>query len=248
MKISVQRAVSFVIPCGLMVFVGTGCQSPPGGGVAKGTHEKSARPGINKPYEKPDVATWIKRFESEKREVFRYRHKIVESVGVGRGDAVADVGAGTGLFTELFAGQVGRNGVVCAVDIAQNFLDHIAARAKEQGRGNIKTVLCNQHSVELPARSLDIAFVCNTYHHFEYPKSSMRSIYDALKPGGRLIVIDFEKIPGTSRQWILDHVRAGKEQVVKEIESVGFDRIADAPEVTYLKENYFLRFRKPGRM
>ena len=92
--------------------------------------------------------------------------------------------------------------------------------------------------------SIDVAFVCDTYHHFEYPTASVASLRDALKPGGRLVIIDFERIPGKTREWVLNHVRAGKEVFTKEIESVGFVKEKEV-KVSGLKENYTLIFRSP---
>lgn len=97
--------------------------------------------------------------------------------------------------------------------------------------------------MELAPQSIDVAFICDTYHHFEYPRSTMASIRSALRPGGQLIIIDFIRIPGVSRDWILDHVRAGREEVIAEVKSDGFTLI-ETPDTPYLEENYVLRFRK----
>lgn len=73
----------------------------------------------------------------------------------------------------------------------------------------------------------------------------MASIVRALRPGGRLIVIDFERIPGVTREWVLNHVRAGKDVFKKEILEAGL-RFEEEVEIPGLEENYFLRFSKPG--
>lgn len=91
--------------------------------------------------------------------------------------------------------------------------------------------------------SVDLAFVAATYHHFEHPRSMLASIYRALRPGGALIVIDFRKIPGYSSPWVVNHVRAGRETVIREIQSAGFELQG---ERDLLRRNYFLRFTKPG--
>src|SRR5260370_18402043 len=83
--------------------------------------EKSIRPGINKPFENPDVKEFLGKFEVESREVFAKRHEIVAACKLKTGMAVADIGAGTGLFTRLFAREVGASGKVFAVDIASRF-------------------------------------------------------------------------------------------------------------------------------
>ena len=159
--------------------------------------------------------------------------------------SIADIGAGTGLYTRLFSERVGSNGWVYAVDIAPRFIEHINAHSNNVGLNNITGVLCRQDSCSLPPESVEFAFVCDTYHHFEFPAATTRSIYRALKPGGQLVVIDFERIPGKSRAWLLNHVRAGKDVFRQEIEDVGFIFVEEVL-IAGFEENYFLRFRKPG--
>ncbi len=208
-------------------------------------YELSVKPGINDPYADPHVEKWIKRFESESREIFHSRHKIVESLGIRPGMVVGDVGSGTGLFTLLFSDAVGAAGKVVAVDITPGFLRLTRDRAREQHKNNIQTVLCDEKSVRLPRSSVDLVFACDTYHHFEYPASTLRSIHQALKPGGQLVIIDFERIPGKSRAWVVDHVRAGQEIVTEEISAAGFQFI-ERLATPFLEENYIIRFRKKG--
>lgn len=85
--------------------------------------------------------------------------------------------------------------------------------------------------------------MCDTYHHFEYPRATLASIRRALRPGGRLVVIDFERIPGKTRPWLLSHVRAGKAVFRGEVEKAGFAFVREA-EIEGFRENYFLLFRK----
>jgi predicted methyltransferase len=103
--------------------------------------------------------------------------------------------------------------------------------------------VCTETSATLPPESIDVAFVCDTYHHFEYPDQTMASIHRALAPGGRLLVVDFERIPGKSRKWILGHMRAGKEVFRAEIEAAGFVFV-DEVAIPGFEENYLLEFRK----
>lgn len=201
--------------------------------------------GINARFVDPnlDVASFVQRFEGESREVFAARHEVLRACGVLPGSRVADIGAGTGLYTMLLSQRVGPTGWVYAVDIAPRFIAHINARAKEDGQSNVTAVLCREDSCSLPPESVEFAFVCDTYHHFEFPAATTRSIYRALKPGGQLVVIDFERIPGQSREWLLGHVRAGKDVFRREIEDVGFVFVEEVP-IAGFNENYFLRFRK----
>ncbi|MBM4071911.1 MAG: class I SAM-dependent methyltransferase [Planctomycetes bacterium] len=213
-------------------------------GAATGSvpaQDKSVRPGINKPFESPDVKGFIGKFEGESREVFSQRKEIVAACRIRPGMAVADIGAGTGLFSRLFAREVGPNGKVYAVDIAPDFVKHVESTCEKSGIKNVVGVVCAADNVRLPPRSIDLAFICDTYHHFEFPYKTMASIHQALRPGGRVIVIDFHRIAGKSRAWVLNHVRAGQEVVTKEIESAGFKSMG---EESLLKENYLVKFKK----
>ncbi len=206
--------------------------------------DQSVKPGINKSFLDPklEVNAWVERFEREGREVFDHRAKIVERAGIKAGATVADIGAGTGMFVPLLAEAVGKQGNVFAVDIVPKFLARIKGQAKEQGRKNITTVLCSGKSTRLPKNSVDLAFICDTYHHFEYPAQTLASLHEALRPGGEIYLIDFKRVKGESSDWILNHVRAGEAVFAGEIEAAGFKRIG---RVKLLKDNYILRFRKP---
>ena len=207
--------------------------------------EMSVRPGVNKNFLDPelDVDKFVKRFEVESREIYLSRNEIVAACAIKPGSKVADVGAGTGLFSRIFSEKTGNDGWVYAVDISTRFLQHINKESAARKIENITGVLCSESSVTLPPNSVDFVFICDTYHHFEYPKSTMKSIHKALKDGGTLVVVDFERIPGTTREWLLDHVRAGKEVFRAEIQDAGFTLVEEA-KISGLKENYFLKFKK----
>jgi predicted methyltransferase len=96
-------------------------------------------------------------------------------------------------------------------------------------------------SVELPARSVDLVFLCATYSRLESPDQIMKSIHGSLRSGGAVVVIDFRRIPGISSEWVLQHVRADQELFTREILSGGF-RLVE--ERKMLKECSCLRFKK----
>lgn len=203
--------------------------------------EQSAAPGINTPFEKPNFDEWVERFERGGREIFDKRLDIVSAVNLKRGMVVADIGAGTGLFTRLFSPEVGPQGKVIAVDIAGNFIDGILASARKQGLKNIEGIVNSPTDAMLPLAAVDIAFVCDTYHHFEYPQHMLASIHRALKPNGALVIIDYERIPGKSSAWIMEHMRLDKRRTIDEIQRAGFLLVEDRP---LLQSNYYLRFVK----
>jgi FkbM family methyltransferase len=191
-----------------------------------------------------DVAEFTEIFEGESREVARSREGIADALGLEPGMAVADVGAGTGLFLEAFARRVGPSGRVYAVEISPRFREHLAERARRAGLAQVQVIAATERSSELPPGSTDVAFVCDTYHHFAQPGPTLASLVQALRPGGALVVVDFERIPGRSPDWILEHVRAGKSEVIREIEAAGLVLEREVP-VTGLSDNYVLRFRRP---
>ncbi|MGH0031944.1 MAG: class I SAM-dependent methyltransferase [Myxococcota bacterium] len=204
------------------------------------------RSDLNRRFVDPelDVDGWVERFESESREVYRAREAIVAETGLAAGMRVADVGAGTGLFVPLFAAAVGETGRVFAVDISPRFLEHLRTRAREAGLDQVEVVEGTDASIGLSDASVDVVFVCDTYHHFTKPKDSLASIHRALRPGGSLVIVEFEREPGTSRQWVLDHVRAGKATFRAEIEAAGFV-FRREPAVPGLAENYLQVYEKP---
>ena len=207
--------------------------------------EKSVKPGINDSFLDPelDVEAMVERFELESREIAAARDAVVAAFDPRRGQEIADIGAGTGLFLEPFAEAVGLAGRVYAVDLAPPFIAHLGARAQAAGLDQVWPILCMEDAVGLPEASIDAAFVCDTYHHFEYPRSTSESIHRALRPGGELFVIDFERIEGVTRPWLMEHVRAGKDVVIAELESYGFELLEEL-EIEGLTENYALRFRR----
>jgi predicted methyltransferase len=223
-----------------------GCQTRLSESAPSSVVEASAKPGVNAEFLKSslNLTQWVERFEREGREIFTEREKIVAATKVRPGMAVADIGAGTGLFTPLFSEAVGPKGKVYAVDIAKDFLAHIDQRAAAAGLKNVQTVLCTERSVELPPNSIDLAFICDTYHHFEYPQSTMTSLHRAMRDGGEVVVVDFKRVPGQSSDWVLNHVRGGQDVFTAEIEAAGFIKTG---QVDLLKDNYILRFRKAKR-
>jgi ubiquinone/menaquinone biosynthesis C-methylase UbiE len=203
--------------------------------------EQNVNPGINDHYQNPDVSQWRGVFERDGREVWDRRDDIIRILDLQPGMAIADIGAGTGFFTMLMAREVGPMGKAYAVDIAPEFVRAIEVRAKGQGIDNIVGIVNDQKSTRLPPQSVDLVFISDTYHHFEYPMTTMKSIHEALRPGGELVVIDFKRIPGFSSAWVMGHVRAGEEQVTTEIQSAGFE-LVQRPD--FMQTQYFLRFRK----
>lgn len=209
--------------------------------LTAGAQEASVNPGINDNFQNPQPGEFVERFEKEGREVYDNRDTIVSKLAITPGMAIADVGAGTGLFTRLLAEKTGPTGKVYAVDIAKTFVDHTVMSSHVRGLKHVEGIVCTPDDAKLPPASVDLVFICDTYHHFEFPHKTMVAIAKALKPGGRVALLDFERIEGKSSDWIMGHVRAGKEVFSKEIEDAGFELVE---EYDLFEENYFLMFKK----
>lgn len=190
-----------------------------------------------------DVERMVDRFENETREVFALREAIVEAAGIEDGDIVADVGAGTGAFLEPLLAAVGETGHVLAVDISIRFVEHLRQVADEAGRDNVTVVFSTFTSATLPPASVDRIILVDTYHHFEDYGAMLASMFEALRPGGEMTVVDFDKRP-ESREWIQGHIRAPKETFRDEIVAAGFEFI-DEVRIEDMVDNFMFRFRRP---
>jgi ubiquinone/menaquinone biosynthesis C-methylase UbiE len=238
----IRQVTIVAIAAGSLVLstaVGARSQAPGAGDVQRPKTDSK----INEPFKDPDVRGFIKKFETDDREIHKKRHEIVAALALTPGMAVADVGAGTGLFTRLIAEAVGPKGKVYAVDVSSRFLAHISADAKKRRHTHVATVLGTQDSTNLPPKSVDLVFLSDVYHHLEKPDKTLASIRQALRPGGRLAVIEFDRIEGKSAEFVLKHVRASQEVFRKEIEAAGFtlQKVVTKPK---LSENFFLIFER----
>ncbi len=201
--------------------------------------------GINDAYRRPDVTGLIADLEAETREVYRERERIAALAGIEPGMDVADIGAGSGFMSAIFAQQAGPAGTVYVVDINPALLRRATTLAKKAGAAKIEAVLTPEDTVSLPRGSIDLAFLCDTYHHMEHPRDSLRSIRRALRRNGELVVVELDRQPGVSSPWVMGHVRGGKELFLGEIRRAGFRLVREEP-APFLKENYVLRFQKRG--
>lgn len=202
--------------------------------------EENVAPTINNSFKDPelDIERYAQSFSGESREVFTAREEVIATIGLKPGQTVADIGAGTGIYTRLFAREVGAEGEVLAVDIAPDFLIYIDNWAEDEGLDQITTILGEDQSPNLPENSVDVIFSSDTYHHFEYPITMVSEMHKALRDGGVMIIVDYERTPERAQ-----HVRAPKQSVIAEVESAGFNFVEEV-DISGFSENYFLRFEK----
>ena len=207
--------------------------------VAQQTITSKAK-DLNKSFDE-DAAQWTERFEHEGRAIYDKRFEILDAMALRPGMDVADIGAGSGLISRLIAAKVAPSGTVYAVDVSKNLVDHIAKTAQEKNIPNLKAVLGDPHSPKLAPNSVDLVCIIDSYHHFEDPQDMLAEIKKALRPDGVLMLIDFKRIDGISRDFILKMVRAGEGTFTDEFLNAGFDLVERRDDM--FPENYLLKFK-----
>jgi len=152
---------------------------------------------------------------------------LIEALHIRRGATVADIGSGTGYFTWRLAEQVGPQGMVYAVDVQQSMLDLTRAAVEPRKLGNVEYVLATERSPRLPESSVDLVFIAYAYHEFGDPEAMMASIRRALKPGGRVVVLEYAKESRIAPASPLH--KMSFEEIRREIEPMGFvvDQLLD---------------------
>lgn len=135
-------------------------------------------------------AGWLERSE---REIEELPETALDRIGIGSGMTVADVGAGLGYFTLRLARRVGPKGKVYAVDVQPEMLTMLRDRLTKANLTNVEPILGSESDPRLPKASLDLILMVDVYHEFSQPQKMLRHIRAALKPEGRLVVLEYRK-------------------------------------------------------
>ena len=134
------------------------------------------------------AADWLERPEREKEE---RPDLLLPALKLQHGDAVADIGFGSGYYTRRLAHAVGTNGVVYAVDIQQEMLDLLTKKLASENVRHVRPVLGTETDPKLPAAKVDLILLVDVYHEFDQPFEMTQAMARALKPGGRLVFVEF---------------------------------------------------------
>lgn len=173
-------------------------------------------------------------FESPGREQRLQINRVMDTLGITPGKAVADIGAGSGWFTVRAARRVGAGGVVYAVDINPEAVGYVRERASKEGFTNVKTILSQPDNPLLPENSVDAVLLLKTYHEVAQPVTLLQNLRAALRPGAKVGVIDRN---GNGE----DHGVA-RDIVIREAKEAGYKLAGQFDFVKGDKMDYFLVF------
>jgi FkbM family methyltransferase len=208
---------------------------------------KSGDPnGINKWYMGRQIAQVMSHFgigwlEREEREQEEKTAQLMKNLAVQPGQVIADIGAGSGYHSSLLSKMVG-NGKVYAVDVEPEMIAYLNERIKREGKKNIIPVLSTEKTVSLPANSMDMMLLVDVYHEFSFPYEMALSMLEALKPGGKLVLVEFRaEDPNVPIKTI--H-KMSQQQAVKEFKAAGF---TFEKNISNLPWQHCLIFRKPNK-
>jgi predicted methyltransferase len=169
--------------------------------------------------------------------------KLVREMGVKPGMTVADIGTGIGYMLPALSHAVGAEGKVIAEDIFDDFLAGAKQRVQEGKLENVTFVKGTDTDPNLPAGQVDLAMALDVYHHFDYPDKMLASIMKSLKPGGRLVIVEYYKRPEAMPNGrAMTHIRLDMPDVIKEVEANGFHLVAE--KETILNVQYMLVLEK----
>ena len=177
---------------------------------------------------------------------------LVSHLGLGTGSVIADIGAGNGRDTWVFAEIVGETGKVFAEEITEDKVKSLKDSAEKKELAQVVAMLGSSVSPCLPPDCVDLVYMNRVYHHFAKPREMLRGIWRSLRPGGYLVIVDQRR--GTLRDWVPRHEREKKHHwiaettVVREAREEGFVFADCAEEFWHEKDPFVLVFQRPEKL
>ena len=189
------------------------------------TRERHDPDGIGKFYLGREIAhvmgpggvPWLERRERETEE---RPQLLIEALAIQPGQTIADLGAGSGYYSFRIAPLVGDQGKVLAIDVEPRMLRIISERARRERVNNVFTVLSTPSDPNLTANSVDLLFMVDVYHELEYPREVMLKVREALKPSGRVALIEYRA--EDPKVMIKAVHKMTERQIIRELTAVGF--------------------------
>jgi ubiquinone/menaquinone biosynthesis C-methylase UbiE len=169
--------------------------------------------------------------------------ELVRAMGLQPGMTVADVGTGIGYMLPFLSKRVGPTGKVIAEDIFDDFLESAKQRVENQKLENVTFVKGSETDPNLPEDAVDVVLALDVYHHFDYPQKMLAAIHKSLKPGGKLVVVEYYKrSEAMPNNRALTHIRLDLADVIKEIEANHFHLLSEKEHIP--ESQYMLVLRK----
>ncbi|HSE57667.1 MAG TPA: methyltransferase domain-containing protein [Nitrospiraceae bacterium] len=187
-----------------------------------------------------DIKDYLEHLERPERDAYQKPSQVVEALGLKPGMAVADIGSGSGYFTRRFVEAVTETGKVYAVDVEPEMLEYAKQSVEHMHVAfNAEFILARPDNPKLPVESVDLIFVCNTFHHLEDRAVYFANLRSALKPGGRIAIVDFYHDERSGDLGFPKRHLVPRETTIEEMTKAGYRLIK---EYSFLRKQYFLEF------
>ena len=174
---------------------------------------------------------WVATLEGPQRIATQKIDQVLSKLDLKPGMVVADIGAGSGLYSRPLAKAVAPGGKVYAVDIQQDLLDHINQRAKEEHIGNIQTVLGEYDDPKLPARNVDLAFINDVLHHIQHRAVYLKALGTYMKPSGRIAIVEMDKNDPKTPHRNQPELLVAREDILQWMSDAGFKLVQEHPDL-----------------
>jgi predicted methyltransferase len=169
---------------------------------------------------------------SPTRDATQHPRELVQAMKLSAGITVADIGTGVGYMLPYLSPAVGPQGKVIAEDIFDDFLSQARARASHDHLDNVTFVKGTASDPRLPAGAVDVILALDSYHHYDYPEKMLAAFHQALRPGGRLVIVEYYKRPNAMPGGgALQHIRLDQPDLVREVEANGFKLLSTRDQI-----------------
>jgi ubiquinone/menaquinone biosynthesis C-methylase UbiE len=187
-----------------------------------------------------NIAQYLEHLDSPERDQYQKPLQVIEALNLKPGQAVADLGSGSGYFTRRLVGAVTETGKVYAIDVEPEMLRYVEdSLVHTHAPYNAEFILARADNPKLPVESVDLIFACNVFHHLEDRATYFRHARSALKPGGRIAIIDFYHDERSGDLGFPKEHLVPQDTVIAEMTAAGY-RLER--EHSFLPRQYFLEF------
>jgi len=188
----------------------------------------------------PNVMEYLDRLDRPERDQDQKPAQVIDALRLKRGMSVADIGSGSGYFTRRFVEAVTETGMVYAIDVEPEALKYVEASLLHMHRTyTAEFILARPDNPKLPVESVDLIFLCNTFHHLEDRTTYFRNVKPALKTGGRVAIVDFYHDERSGELGFPKRHLVARDTVLEAFTAAGYRLIN---EHTFLPKQYFLEF------